>query len=288
MSDGSEPSSFGDPFATKQLEAVIAQYGDHPSIDPLVAAMVRDAQLIAVGWAQGDGTVQLVHTTVPVGDVEVDVVPVFTGFGHLDTALFLNPEWVRYDIVSIHGRHVLADLGPGETLAINPWSGCREFKLPGGTEPAQPTEGVTVPPARSARRMRLAPDEGGAGAPGGTGEPAYVPAPSLAGEPFEQVARNMPDIAAVAQMPNPRSARARRFNEFAMNALASHPIAVRMLQLASGLSIDTPLSVIVSQGWHNLAPAVQWRIAVEILVPAWLAHAAPDFSDWGIWTAMER
>jgi hypothetical protein len=288
VSDGSDLSSFGDPFATEQLEGLIAQYGDNPSIDPLVAAMVRDAKLICIGELQSNGTVLLLHATVPVGDVEVDVPRVFTGFGHVDTALFMKPAWVAYEIVTIPGRHVLTDLGPDETLAINPWSGCCEFKLPPGTVPAQPTEGVTVLPARSAGRMRRTPDAGGAGAPHGTVEPAYVPAPSLAGEPFEQILRNMPDIAAVAQMPDLRSGRARRFNGFAMNALARHPTAVRMLQLASGLSVDSPLSVIVSQGWCNLAPAVQWRIAVEILVPAWLAHAAPDFSDRGVWTGAGR
>ena len=50
----------------------------------------------------------------------------------------------------------------------------------------------------------------------------------------------------------------------------------------------TPVSEIISRGWQACVPEVQWHIAVEVLVLAWLARAAPYFSDSRIWTPEPR
>lgn len=68
------------------------------------------------------------------------------------------------------------------------------------------------------------------------------------------------------------------------HAMASDPHALRMLLRASEHALDTPVSCIVADGWSNLAPAVQYNLAVEVLAPAWLARTAPDFSDPAIWS----
>lgn len=126
------------------------------------------------------------------------------------------------------------------------------------------------------------------------GDPADPPvspshiAPSLAEEPADDVLRATPDFATASRMFDPGSARRRAFNVYSMHAIASDPKAMRGFLIASGMNLDTPVSEIISRGWQAFVPEVQWHIAVEVLVPAWLARAAPDFSDPRIWTAEPR
>ena len=112
----------------------------------------------------------------------------------------------------------------------------------------------------------------------------YDIAPALADEPPGDVAQLTPDVAAASQLLRSESAHAQDFNTFCMHAMASDPHALRMLLRASGHALDTPVSRIVADGWSNLAPAVQYNLAVEVLAPAWLARTAPDFSDPAIWS----
>ena len=114
--------------------------------------------------------------------------------------------------------------------------------------------------------------------------PGHI-APSLAEEPADDVLRATPDVATASRMFEPGSARRRAFNVYSMHAIASDPKAMRGFLIASGMNLDTPVSEIISRGWQAFVPEVQWHIAVEVLVPAWLARAAPDFSDPRIWTA---
>jgi hypothetical protein len=117
--------------------------------------------------------------------------------------------------------------------------------------------------------------------------PGHI-APSLAEEPADDVLRATPDFATASRMFDPGSARRRAFNTYSMHAIASDPKAMRGFLIASGMNLDTPVSEIISRGWQTFGPEVQWHIAVEVLVPAWLARAAPDFSDPRIWTATQR
>ena len=58
----------------------------------------------------------------------IAMLPVVTSYANADAAIFMNPNWVELDVVTIEGEHVLDDLGPDEWRGINPWSGC-EFKV---------------------------------------------------------------------------------------------------------------------------------------------------------------
>jgi len=147
---------------------------------------------------------------------------------------------------------------------------------------------VSIWPARKAQ-VRL----GGVSTPPGdpVADPPVSPghiAPSLAEEPADDVLRATPDFATASRMFEPGSSRRRAFNTYSMHAIARDPKAMRGFLIASGMNLDTPASEIISRGWQAFVPEVRWHIAVEVLVPAWLARAAPDFSDPRIWTATPR
>ena len=103
--------------------------------------------------------------------------------------------------------------------------------------------------------------------------PGHI-APSLAEEPADDVLRATPDFATASRMFEPGSARRRAFNTYSMHAIARDPKAMRGFLIASGMNLDTPVSEIISRGWQAFVPEVQWHIAVEVLVPAWLARGA--------------
>jgi hypothetical protein len=70
-----------------------------------------------------------------------------------------------------------------------------------------------------------------------------------------------------------------------MHALARDARAMRVLLRACGLSLETPPSQIIANGWYYFTPEVQRHLVLEVLAPGWLARTAPDP---GIWTATPR
>jgi len=121
-----------------ELEAFITMNGDDPAHDDAVRRLVVEAQALALGApAQGvSGIAHLLHCTVPVGNTTIAMLPVFTRLEHVVTAVQMNPAWQSLQVLQMEGSVIYGDLGEGEWLGINPWSG-REFKLPLTSTPHQ-------------------------------------------------------------------------------------------------------------------------------------------------------
>jgi hypothetical protein len=113
-----------------ELEAFITRNGDDPQHDDAVRCRVAACALLALGEPTADaaGTAHLLHCAVPVGETTIAMLPVFTRIEHVAAAIAMNPAWRSLHVLGIDGAVLLQDLGPGEWLGINPWSG-HEFKL---------------------------------------------------------------------------------------------------------------------------------------------------------------
>jgi hypothetical protein len=115
------------------LEELIETVGDHPDGDDRVRmVLTTGTTLLALGEPIADpaGAAHLLHCAVPVDETTIAMLPVFTRIEHVAAAIAMNPAWRSLHVLGIDGAVLLQDLGPGEWLAINPWSGGHEFKLP--------------------------------------------------------------------------------------------------------------------------------------------------------------
>jgi hypothetical protein len=114
-----------------ELETFITCNGDDPQHDDAVRRRVDACALLALGEPTADpaGSAHLLHCAVPVGETTIVMLPAFTRIEHVAAAVAMNPAWQWLHVLGIDGAVILQDVGPGEWLGINPWSG-HEFKLP--------------------------------------------------------------------------------------------------------------------------------------------------------------
>ena len=137
MCDVDDPNtSYDDGFddealpGTEKIEALIAAEGDGPRLDATVLRLVQECTLFVLAHRSPSDGVRILHCEVPMGSQSIDMVPVFTRYRFVDEAIWMNPPWIYLEVVQLPAVEVLAELQSREYLAINPWSGRHEFKLP--------------------------------------------------------------------------------------------------------------------------------------------------------------
>jgi hypothetical protein len=113
----------------QKIEALIAERGDDPACDEAVLRPVEGSSPYVLGQPTLEG-VEILHCEVPGGGESIAMVPVFTRYRYADAAILMNTSWLYLEASAVEVRHIFADMQPHEWLAINPWSGGSEFKLP--------------------------------------------------------------------------------------------------------------------------------------------------------------
>jgi tetratricopeptide (TPR) repeat protein len=111
-----------------ELDAFITTRGDNAAYDDEVRGLASQANLLALG-TEGTGAALLLHCDVPFGGEMISTLLVFTRMEYVAAAVRMNPSWGSLNVLPMYGRMVMGDLGEGEWLGINMWSG-HEFKLP--------------------------------------------------------------------------------------------------------------------------------------------------------------
>jgi transcriptional regulator with XRE-family HTH domain len=126
-------------LGAKNLETTIALAANGGgSADVTVRYMVNCARLLALGKVDDVGLAHLFHYTVPFGNGEVEMLPVFTSMENMMSAVAVNPHWAaEYKGIVLEGSDLLGALTGDEFLVINPWSD-REYRLPARRAPKPP------------------------------------------------------------------------------------------------------------------------------------------------------
>jgi hypothetical protein len=107
----------------REIEELIAEYGDDPAVDEQMRQLVVNAMLFVLCVRTATGPGAFLKCPVPLFDgTPVQTIPTFTRREHADWLFWEAPHFTRYQMLPMPGRIVIAFVLPGEWMGINLWS----------------------------------------------------------------------------------------------------------------------------------------------------------------------